>query len=274
MLQFLFLIVILCTDVNDSSRYAANEHEQLVATAKVGNHPVPAVVNMGHLSTPLLLTNVTPLFVRSRPVRAAGKRKRRRRKKKRKRRRKRKKKRRRKRRRKKRKRRRKGKVRKSKGKRRRRRKKKRKQKKKRRRKFGKRRRKMNRKRRRRRRRRRRRKMRRKKFRRKKFGRKRRRKMRRRKKTRRLRPSSKPYVSHVILNLTGRRKSLSKSRKKIPTFLVPYGRFPPRKVSKTLNRGGTAASHLLNVMDRLITKVIVTTVNSVTVFQFHLTANLS
>jgi len=107
--------------------------------------------------------------------------------------------------------------------------------------------------------------------RKKFGR-RRRKMRRRKKTgRRLRPSSRPYLSHIILNLTGRRKSYAKKRrrkrrkrkrkrkrkkkkKKIPTFLIPYGQFPPRKTSKTLNQGGTAAAHLLNVMDRLETKV--------------------
>jgi len=63
------------------------------------------------------------------------------------------------------------------------------------------------------------------------------------------------MSHIILKLTGRPKPSSKNKKKkIPTFLIPTGQFPPRKSSKHLHRGGAAASHLLNVIDRLMTKV--------------------
>ena len=96
---------------------------------------------------------------------------------------------------------------------------------------------------------------RKKRRRKKFGR-RRRKFRKRKKTRRpWRLSSTPYMSHIILKLTGRPRPSSRNRKKkIPIFLTSTGQFPPRKSKTHLRRGGAAASHILNVMDSLITKV--------------------
>lgn len=214
-------------------------------------------MNTRHLFTPRLPALV-PLHALSRPARAAvrresrrKKRKRKRRKRKKKRKKKKRRKRRRKRKKKKRKRKKKGKLRKRKTKKKRRRRKKRKHKKKRRKnKIGKRRRKMRKRRKRkRRRRRRRRKMRRKKFGRKRFG-KRRRKIMKEKKTGP--PSSAPYMSHIIINLTGRPKSSSKKGKKIPTFLIPSGPSPPRKDSKT--GGGAAASHMLNVVDRLITKV--------------------
>jgi len=228
----------MLTDVIGDNPYAAGERKGLLPVASPGSRPLSVGIGSDHRLT-LRSATVPPLRVRWRSVRAAARRRRRRR------RRKGKGKKRRKRGRKKRKRKRK---RKRKGKRKRPKKKRRKfKRKKRKRRKGKQRRKG------RRRRRKKRKRKRKGRKKKKFGR-RRRKFRRRKKTR-LRPSATPYMSHIMFKLTGRSRPLSRNRnKKISAVLIPTGRFPPKKSSETLRRGGAAAAHLLNVMDRLITKV--------------------
>jgi len=222
-------IPFVLTDVISDNPYAAVEHSDLSPIATVSSRPLSVGVDLNRPLTSRLSSTVPTFHVRSRSVRAAVSRKRRRKRRKMKRKRKRKRKRRRRKRKRKRK---------KKRKRKRKRRRKLKRKKKRKRRKGKRRRK--------RRRRRKQKRKRKKKRRKKFGR-RRRKLKRRKKTRlRWRPSSTPW--HVTLKVPGRSKLSSKNnRKMIPTFLTATGRFPHI-------RHGVPPSHLLNVMNRLISKV--------------------